>query len=127
MNIFNIILMSSPQGAPGQPQSGGSFLIPMLLILVVMYVFMFLPQMRKSKKQKSFISEMKKGDNVVTTGGIHGKIASINETHAIIDLEQGKMKIERNGISMELTKAQEANKDKSVDKTEKAEAKITEG
>lgn len=126
MNILNIILMSPPQGPAGQ-QQGGSFLIPMLLILVVMYVFMFLPQMRKSKKQKAFISEMKKGDNIVTTGGIHGKIVFINETHAIIEIEQGKMKIERNGISMELSKALETAKDKGTDKgADKAEAKITE-
>ena len=48
---------------------------------------------------------MKKGDYVVTTGGVHGKIANITEKFMILDLEEGKMKIELNGVSMENTQA----------------------
>ena len=49
------------------------FIFPILLI-AVMYIFFFLPQIKKQKKQKSYLAELKKGDRIVTTGGIHGKI-----------------------------------------------------
>ena len=77
-------------------------LIFLVLMLVAMYVFMFLPQIRKQKKQKKFITELKKGDKVVTTGGIHGKIAELKDLTAVIDLGGGtKMKVNRAAISME--------------------------
>ena len=77
-------------------------LIFLVLMLVAIYVFMFLPQIRKQKKQKKFITELKKGDKVVTTGGIHGKIAELKDLTAVIDLGGGtKMKVNRAAISME--------------------------
>lgn len=79
-------------------------LIFLILFVAVMYFFMFLPQIKKQKKQKKFISELKRGDKVVTTGGIHGKIAELKDLTAIIDLGGGaKMKINRAAISMEAT------------------------
>ena len=67
---------------------------------------MILPQMKKSKAQKKFWSEIKKGDYIVTTGGIHGKITEIKETTVIIEIESGvKIKIEKSSISLELSQA----------------------
>ena len=58
--------------------------------------------MQKTKKQKAFKESVKKGDKVVTIGGIHGKIAEIREAVFIIDIENGgKMKIEKSAISMD--------------------------
>ena len=50
-------------------------MVPFLLVMVVFFVFMILPQMRRQKKTKSFIADLKKGDHVVTTGGVHAKIS----------------------------------------------------
>jgi preprotein translocase subunit YajC len=67
-----------------------------------MYIFFFLPQIKKQKKQKQFISELKKGDKIVTNGGIHGKISELKELTAVIDTGGGsKFKINRAAISME--------------------------
>lgn len=78
-----------------------SLLFPVLLI-GIMYVFFFLPQIKKQKKQKLFISELKKGDKIVTNGGIHGKISEIKELTAVIDTGGGlKFKINRAAISLE--------------------------
>lgn len=79
--------------------------IVLMLIMGVFFFFMIWPQMRRQKKTKNFIAELKKGDTVVTTGGVHGKISSITEKFMILDLEEGKMKIEPNGVSMENTQA----------------------
>lgn len=88
--------------AGGFDQKG---LIFMFGALVVMYVFLILPQKRKAKKEKQFRTELKKGIKVVTTSGIHGKIAEINDTNntVVIETGAGKIRFERAAISMDLT------------------------
>jgi preprotein translocase subunit YajC len=79
----------------------GTLIFPVLLI-AVMYIFFFLPQIRKQKKQKQFISELKKGDKVVTTGGIHGKIVELKDLTCVLDTGEGsKLKVNRAAINME--------------------------
>ena len=86
--------------------SGTINMVMILLMFVVMYFFMILPQMKKGKAQKKFWSEMKKGDQIVTSGGIHGKITTMNDTSVIIETEGGgKLKIEKSAISHEMSLA----------------------
>lgn len=80
-------------------------MVMMLLIMGVFFVFMIWPQMRKQKKAKTYMESLVKGDKIVTTGGIHGKITSVTDTHFVIELEEGKAKIEKSAVSMELTQA----------------------
>ena len=89
------------QAAPG----GAGSMVPFLLVMVVFFVFMILPQMRRQKKTKSFIAALKKGDHIVTTGGVHAKISQIQDTYLVLDLEEGKMKVDKSGVSMESTRA----------------------
>ncbi len=91
-------------GSAGQPGGLGQML-PLLLIMVVFFFFMIWPQMRKQKKAKAYLAELKKGDHVVTTGGFHAKIAQITDTHFILELEEGKIKAEKAAVSMEMTMA----------------------
>ena len=97
MTLISTILMTSPQGGSGMGQ-----FIPLLLIVVVFYFFMIRPQMKKAKDQKKFREALKKGDKIVTIGGIHGKIVEVADATFIIEVEGGnKLKIERNAVSME--------------------------
>jgi preprotein translocase subunit YajC len=83
-----------------------SFLIMMGGVFVIMYFFMIRPQSKKMREQRDYISSMQKGDKVVTTGGIHGKINQIDDKTVLIEIDTNvKMKIEKNGISVEMTKA----------------------
>ncbi len=84
-------------------QLGG--ILPILLIFVVMFVFMILPQQRKMKKEKEFETGLKVGDKIVTKSGFHGKIAEVSETTAVIETMSGKLKIEKTAISMEYSMA----------------------
>jgi preprotein translocase subunit YajC len=78
----------------------------MLLIIVVFYFFMIRPQMKKAKDHKKFIEELKKGDRVVTTAGIHGKIVDMNDTTFLIEVESGiKIRFDRSAVSLEASKA----------------------
>ena len=78
----------------------------MLLIIVVFYFFMIRPQMKKAKDHKKYVEEIKKGDKVITTSGIHGRIADMNETTFLIEVEGGtKIRFEKSAISLESSKA----------------------
>lgn len=102
--MYEILLMAPTKGG-----SGSMNMIMILLMFVVMYFFMILPQMRKGKAQKKFWSELKKGDHIITSGGIHGKITELKDTFVVIETEGGgKLKIEKSAISLEMTQA--ANK-----------------
>ena len=80
--------------------------LPMLLIIVVFYFFMIRPQMKKAKDHKKYVEELKKGDRVITTSGIHGKIVDLNETTFLIEVEGGtKIRFEKSAISLESSKA----------------------
>ena len=81
-------------------------MLPFAAMILVLYFFMIRPQMTKAKKEKSFQAEIKKGAKVVTSSGIHGKIAERNSTDNTITIETGagKIKFERAAISMELSK-----------------------
>lgn len=73
--------------------------IPIILIFVVFYVLLILPQQKKMKKHKEFLNNLKRGDDVVTSGGIHGKITGI--TDKIVNLEiadKVKIKISRDQV-----------------------------
>lgn len=88
-------------------QAGGdmtSTLILFALMFVVMFFFMIRPQMQRQKKEKKFQEELKKGDKIVTTSGIHGKVAEISEGIVTIETAAGKIRFERSAISNELTK-----------------------
>ncbi|WP_435263639.1 preprotein translocase subunit YajC [Tenacibaculum sp. nBUS_03] len=77
-----------------------------LLLIGVLYFFMIRPQMARQKKEKKFQVSIQKGTKVVTSSGIHGKIAEINEKDNTVSIETGagKIKFERSAISLELSK-----------------------
>lgn len=82
----------------------GQFL-PFLLMFVVIYFFMILPQQKRVKKEKEFESSLKVGDKIITKSGLHGKISELAETTVVIETMSGKLKMERSAISMEMSAA----------------------
>ena len=80
--------------------------LPYILMFVVLYVFMILPQQKKAKKEKEFESSLKVGDKIVTKSGLHGKISELAETTVVIETMSGKLKMERSAISLEMSAAQ---------------------
>jgi preprotein translocase subunit YajC len=83
-----------------------SQLLFLLAFIAVFYIFIFLPQIRKAKKQKAFKQALSKGDRVVTTGGLHGKITEMNDLTIVLDVGDGvKLKIDRSAISMDASQS----------------------
>ena len=103
------LLMSAPGGAGGS--SFISNILPLVMIVVVFYFFMIRPQLKKTKETKKYREELKKGDRIITIGGIHGKIAEINDKTFVIEVENGgRVKIEKAAVSMEFS----ANLDQTI-------------
>lgn len=103
--MMNIILMMQPQdGAEANPLM--SFL-PLLLIVVVFYFFMIRPQMKRQKETRKFRESLAKGDHVVTTGGIYGKIVEVKETVIILEIAKDvNIKVDKNGIIKDMSDVQ---------------------
>lgn len=85
---------------------------PLILMFLVVYLFMIRPQMKRSKNEKKFAADLKRGDRVVTKSGMHGKVLDLNDDGTcIIETGAGKIKFERSSLSMELS--QKLNEDKN--------------
>ncbi len=90
------ILLQSPTG------SGLASFLPFILIMVVFYFFMIRPQINRQRAEQKFQNELKKGDKIVTIGGIYGKISGIQDHKIILEIsDKTKIIIERNAISRE--------------------------
>lgn len=92
---------------PSTPQAAGiifSF-IPFILIFAVFYFIVILPQQKKEKLHRQMLKNLKKGDEVVTVGGIHGKIVQVNEEALILKVSpQTNLEISRSSITHLKTK-----------------------
>jgi len=102
--MFNFILLQAGNGY------GSLFLLAG--IAIIFYFFMIRPQQKRQKEQKKFIDNIKKGDQVITIGGVHGRVASIEGDTVVLDVEKGgKIRFEKTSISMEASKKyQDTNK-----------------
>jgi len=92
-----------------QAASGNTGLISNLVLFgaigLIMYFFMIRPQQKKAKDQKKFREEIKRGDAVVTIGGMHGRIASIEDDTITLEVGGGvKLTFEKSSVSMEASK-----------------------
>ncbi len=96
---------------------GGNYSSLILLagIAIVFYFFMIRPQQKKQKEQKKFLEEIKRGDQVVTIGGIHGKILSVEDDKVIMEIDKGvKIVMSKSSISLEASQpAKEKGESKS--------------
>ena len=85
----------------GNGSEGGGFtgLIMIIAMVVIFYFFMIRPQSKKQKEIKKARETMQKGDNVVTAGGIHGKIKEISDSTMLIEISQGiSIKVDKTSV-----------------------------
>ncbi|HUH52399.1 MAG TPA: preprotein translocase subunit YajC [Flavobacterium sp.] len=84
--------------------------LPYLLIFAVFYFLIIMPQQKRAKKEKTFESDLKVGDKIITKSGIHGRIAELSADSLVIETMSGKLKMERSSVSMELSMKANAQK-----------------
>jgi preprotein translocase subunit YajC len=97
--MFSTLLLQV--GASGEGLT--SLLFP-IAIAVVVYFFMIRPQQKRAADAKKFRASIVKGSNVVTIGGLHGKVLEVNEESVIVEVDKGvRLKFDRTAIAREAT------------------------
>ena len=98
--MFNTLLSLPPQAA--DTRSPWMSLMPFLLIIVVFYFFFIRPQLKKQKDAKKYREALKKGDKVITIGGIHGKIAEVQDTTFTLEVAPDiRFRIEKSAVAQD--------------------------
>ena len=97
--MIGIAYAAGAGGAQGAQGGFGAF-VPLILMFAIFYFLLIRPQQKKAKEHAQMINNLKKGDRVVTTGGIHGTITSIDEGTATIEIaKETRVKFTRGNIA----------------------------
>jgi len=126
MNSFvNYLLMGAPQGG-GEGAPGGNWMSFLMFpaIIAIFYFLIIRPQNKKRKETESMLKALKKGDHVVTIGGIHGTIQSVRDHSVIVKVDDSvKIEFSRSAVSSVEASAKEDKEDKEDEKPEVEEKK----
>jgi len=119
------LLMAAPQAA-GEAAGPASFLtgiIPFAFIILIFYFLIIRPQNKKRKETEKMLSALKKGDRVVTIGGIHGTVQNVKDTTVIIKVDDNvKLEFLRSAVSSVITASrEEKNEDRSGEQSSETE------
>ncbi len=97
MTSYALLLM----GAPGAEQSNPlTMFLPLILIFIVFYFFIIRPQKKKEDTRKKMIEAVKKGDKIITIGGVHGTVTQVDETSVLAQVDSNtKLRIEKNALA----------------------------
>lgn len=102
--MFEFILLTPPPTGGGE--GGGNPLLsflPFILIFVIIYFLMMRPQIKKQKEKQKMLGALKKGDNVITMGGIHGKVTGFTDENktVIVKVDDNvKLNIDKSAINL---------------------------
>jgi len=122
MNDFVLsLLMATPQGGEGASGGAGGIMtfLPFVAIIAIFYFLIIRPQNKKQKDTQKMLAALKKGDEVVTIGGIHGTIVSAKEQTVVLKVDGDvKLKFNRSAISSVVTVAKD---DKDTDDDDDAD------
>jgi preprotein translocase subunit YajC len=114
MNSFVLyLLMGAPQGGEGAA-TGNPLMtfLPFVAIIAIFYFLIIRPQNKKQKETQKMLSALKKGDKIVTIGGIHGTIQSVKEQTIIVKVDEDtKLEFNRSAISTVTTASKEDKSD----------------
>jgi preprotein translocase subunit YajC len=104
--ISSAFAQSAPAAAAGGDlQSTLMSMLPLVLMFVVLYFVMIRPQMKKQKEHKSMIDALAKGDEVVTVGGLLGKVSKMGESHIGLEVSNGvEVQVQRSAVVQVLPK-----------------------
>ena len=107
------------QAGPAESSPFG-MLVPMLLIFVIFYFLLIRPQQRRQREQETLLKSIEKGDDVVTAGGLHGKVIGV--TDDVLTLDVGAFPGERVRIKVSRSKIESGGKPKKEEPKAKKDA-----
>lgn len=91
---------AGPAGGPGMMNIG-----MLVLLFVIFYFLLIRPQQKRAKEHKEMLSRVQQGDNIITTGGMHGRVTAVNEDTLTVEVaDKVRVKISRSAVSVRKTK-----------------------
>ena len=105
MFISTAYAQTAPAAAQGGIESSLMSLLPLILMFVVLYFIMIRPQMKRQKEHKAMVEALAKGDEVVTAGGLYGKISKVGESNLHMEVADGvEVMVQRQAVTQVLPK-----------------------
>ena len=101
-----MMILQAAGGAAGQNAGGGSisFILMLALMFLVMYLFMIRPQRKQQKELEAMRNALKKGDKVVTAGGIYGTVSEVDERTVLIKVDgETKLRVDKSSIQRDMS------------------------
>jgi preprotein translocase subunit YajC len=103
--ISQAFAQTAPAASGGGTESSLLSLLPLVLMFVVLYFFMIRPQMKRQKEHKTMVEALAKGDEVVTSGGVLGRVSKLGETYLHVEVASGiELQVQRSSIVQVLPK-----------------------
>jgi len=98
--LFDIAYAMGQGGAGGGGQGGIGAFVPLILMFVIFYFLLIRPQQKRTKEHRQMIESLKKGDRIVTSGGIHGRITGMSDTTLTVEIaDKVRVKVNRGNVS----------------------------
>ena len=105
MIISQAFAQTAPAASGGGTESSLLSLLPLVLMFVVLYFIMIRPQMKRQKEHKTMVEALAKGDEVVTSGGVLGRVSKLGETYLHVEVASGiELQVQRSSIVQVLPK-----------------------
>ena len=118
--MISIAYAMGQSGGGQGATSGFSAFIPLILMFVIFYFLLIRPQQKRSKEHREMVSNLKKGDRIVTSGGLYGRITGMDDTTLTVEIsDKVRVKIARGNISTIIHSNSQAQTSKSSKSTEK--------
>ena len=97
------------QAVPGVPSGGGGFgvFLPLIAFVLIMYALIIRPQQRQQKEKKKMVAAVKKGDQIVTNGGIHGRVTGVTDNVLTLEIaDRVRIKLNKNAVESRVAGAE---------------------
>jgi preprotein translocase subunit YajC len=87
-------------GGGGEGAAGFSGFIPIILMFVIFYFLLIRPQQKRQKEQRNMVTNLKKGDRIITSGGLHGRITGLDDTTLTLEIaDKVRVKVGRSNVT----------------------------
>ncbi len=104
--LFFTNLLAQTTSTAGQPNAFVT-LFPLILVFVIFYFFMIRPQSKRQKELNDYRNSLEKGDRIVTTGGIYGKVVEVKDNYVIMDAGGDvKLRVDKNAVLKDMSQTE---------------------
>ncbi len=97
---MNIAYAMGKSGVGGAGANGFASFVPLILMFVIFYFLLIRPQQKKTKEHRQMVNNLKKGDRIVTSGGLHGRITAVSDSTLTVEIsDKVRVKLNRGNVA----------------------------